>query len=184
MATGQAHYAYFGRGRNDSNRNSGQSLRRRREGWRDKYSRRGGVNPVETDSTPSATLDQGGLQGTPPAVPSPFSRAPTEIPAATQRSTMPRARVLATTAGVVALIGSVSTTLVSWHAPLSPSAVAVLPLRALGDSVTIRAAESIAEEVITALAELPGNYRALVGDNARCPQDWKLPPHNCAAAGR
>src|SRR6185295_14701269 len=59
-------------------------------------------------------------------------------------------------AGAIALIALVSATLVRYAPSSSSATVAVLPLRGLGDSVTVRAAESIAEELTTALAQVPG----------------------------
>ena len=154
----------FGPGRNDSNRNSGRSLRpRRRKLARRVLAPRWG----ESTETPSTAGRRSigcprGLPGTTPvaAVAPPLLSA-VETPAATRRRTVAtRTRRRDRCQRHCTLSDSPSATVVSRYSPSSPSwAVAVLPLRGLGDSTTVRAGESIAEELTTALAQLPGNLR-------------------------
>ena len=111
----------------------------------------------ESLETP-ASLRSARLAGLPPLIPEPEVSVP---PNASDRTKQPRAagfRAAAVVLGVTLTLAAVqfSGRGLGFDAASGKATVAVLPLRALGDSIAARVGEGLAEELTTALAQVPG----------------------------
>ena len=108
---------------------------------------------AELEASPGPAVPAPPAEPEPARAPAPARHRVRPPRGALPRGTLPRAALLL---GALLVVAVLTAAVARRYAASAPPAIAVLPLRGLGDAATAVAGESIAEELTTALARLPG----------------------------